>query len=105
MDNLINKIGLDKIAHFGIGGIICAFMTFIVMLQEIHSFGYKQILLCPFVGYFVTAFWSVIKEYFFDGPRADWKDIVAGMLGCVFIHISVCVGVLFNYWTLQIQQL
>lgn len=103
MDNLINKIGLDKITHFGIGGIICAFMTFIIILQDLHCLSYRSILLYPFLGYFVTAFCSIIKEYFFDGSKADWKDIVAGMLGCVFIHLAVCIGVLFNYWTLQIQ--
>ena len=27
MNNLINKIGIGKIAHFGIGGVICAFIT------------------------------------------------------------------------------
>lgn len=102
MNNLINKIGLDKIAHFGIGGIICAFMTFIVMLQDLHCLSYINILLYPFIGYIVTVFFSIIKEYFFDRSKADWKDIVAGMLGCVFIHISVCIGVLFNYLTIQI---
>lgn len=102
MDNLINKIGLDKFAHFGIGGIICAFITFIVILQDLHFINYKMILLYPFIGYIVTIFLSIIKEYIVDAPNINWKDIIAGVLGCIFIHIGICIGVLFNYLTLQI---
>lgn len=96
MNNLVNKIGLDKCAHFGIGGLICAMFTLIFMIQDFNSMTYTSVLLMPFTGYVVTAFVSVIKEYFFDAPHSDWKDIVAGMLGCVAVHLAVCIGVLFN---------
>ena len=102
MNNLINKIGLDKIAHFGIGGLICAIMTFIVMIQELQNLDYKLVLLSPIAGYVVTGFVSIIKEYFFDAPNSDWKDIIAGMLGCVAVHVSVGIGVLFNILTVNV---
>lgn len=102
MKTLINKIGLDKIAHWGVGGVICAFVAFILILQDFHICSYKSILLYPFVGYIVTLFFAVIKEFFIDGNNASWKDIIASILGCVFIHLAICIGILFNYLTMQI---
>ena len=34
MKELIEKIGLDKLAHLGVGGLMCAMVTFVVLLQE-----------------------------------------------------------------------
>lgn len=99
MNNLINKIGLDKIAHFGIGGLICAIFSLVFIIQDIPDITYKSILLYPFIGYIITMFLSIIKEYCFDYPNSDWKDILAGMLGCIFVHIFICFGVLCSYGT------
>lgn len=41
MNNLINKIGIDKIAHFGIRGVICAFITLMFIF---FSMPYENIL-------------------------------------------------------------
>ena len=99
MNNLINKIGLDKITHFSLGGLICAVFTLVFIIQDVPALTYKSMLLYPFAGYVVTGFLSIIKVYFFDAPNSDWKDIVAGMFGCIFVHIFVCFGVFCNYMT------
>ena len=88
------KLHIDKIAHFGVGGLITAVITIIGMLQE----GCSQIntaLMAPFIGHAVTFILSVIKEYVIDGNK-NWKDILAAMIGSAVIHGSVGVGVLLN---------
>ena len=96
MNKLINKIGVDKIMHFGLGGIICAVISFILILQDMYFCSYGTIMLYPIIGYVVTFFFALIKEYIIDETK-NWKDIFATMLGCIIIHIAICLGVLFNY--------
>ena len=96
MNNWINKIGLDKFAHFGIGGLICALFTFVFILQDLYVLALIpkwRIILFPIIGTIVAFFVSIIKEYFFDA-KADWKDIIAAMIGCVTVFIAVAFGVL-----------
>lgn len=55
MNNLINKIGIDKIAHFGIGGVICAFITLMFIFSMPYGntleLNWSFVLFCPLVGY------------------------------------------------------
>lgn len=95
MNSLINKLGLDKIAHFSLGGLICALFTFIFTLQDIYWLKPWQIILMPTIGTIITLFVSVFKEYLFD-DKPDWKDIAAAMIGCGTVYIAVAIGVLFN---------
>lgn len=95
MNNLINKIGIDKITHFSMGGLICALFTFIFLLQDFNTLEAWQILLLPLIGTVVTFVLSIIKEFIID-EVVDWKDIIAGMLGCVPVYIAVGIGILFN---------
>lgn len=88
-----NLLGIDKIAHFGVGGLICAMFTFVAMLQD-GIFGW-QAMTVPFIGYVVVFILSLIKEAIVDS-EFNWWDILAAMLGCVCIHISIFFGVLFN---------
>ena len=71
--NLIQKIGLDKIAHF----FACAFLT----LAFGHLFHW-------ITGALLTACLGVLKEYLID-KTVDWKDLLADGLG-----ILLAVGVL-----------
>lgn len=95
MNNLINKIGIDKITHFSMGGLICALFTFIFLLQDFNTLEAWQILLLPLIGTVVTFVLSIIKEFIID-EVVDWKDIIAGMLGCIPVYIAVGIGILFN---------
>lgn len=95
MNNLINKIGIDKITHFSMGGLICALFTFIFLLQDFNTLEVWQVLLLPLIGTVVTFVLSIIKEFIID-EVVDWKDIIAGMLGCVPVYIAVGIGILFN---------
>lgn len=95
MNNLINKIGIDKITHFSMGGLICALFTFIFLLQDFNTLEVWQVLLLPLIGTVVTFVLSIIKEFVID-EVVDWKDIIAGMLGCVPVYIAIGIGILFN---------
>lgn len=95
MNNLINKIGIDKITHFSMGGLICALFTFIFLLQDFNTLEVWQVLLLPLIGTVVTFVLSIIKEFIID-EVVDWKDIIAGMLGCIPVYIAIGIGILFN---------
>jgi hypothetical protein len=98
MAKFIEKLGMDKVAHFGIGGLITALVTIALIGQDLDILVLSpwRMLLYPFAGVVVTAFVSVIKEVFFDEMR-DWKDLWAALAGCAMVFIAVFVGVLFFY--------
>lgn len=94
MKELIEKIGMDKVAHFGIGGLITALFTIVFILQDmdvlvIHPW---KMLLYPFIGATVTAVVSVVKEIF-DGV-VDKKDIYAALIGSATVFIAVFFGII-----------
>lgn len=95
MKDLINKIGIDKVTHFAMGGLICALFTFVFLLQDFNTLEVWQVLLLPLIGTVVTFVLSIIKEFIID-EVVDWKDIIAGMLGCVPVYIAIGIGILFN---------
>ena len=88
MKKFIEKIGIDKLAHLGIGGLVCACVTFVIILQDAVT-GWAA-LGTPIPGTLLVALLSWVKEV------ADGKDILAGVLGCVPVFAAVAVGVLFN---------
>lgn len=94
MNKLIEKIGIDKIAHFSLGGLICSLLTFIVMLQEGGQVGW-WCLSMPTIGTVVVFILSYIKEKIVD-DEFSWKDIFASIFGCATVYLSVGIGVLFN---------
>ena len=98
MTNLISKIGLDKWAHFGIGGLICAIFTFVSLLQDLYVLPLIPIwrlILMPTIGTIVTLVVSIIKEYVIDDKK-DWNDIFAALIGCVTVYIAVGFGLLIS---------
>ena len=93
IDNLLNKVGTDKVLHFLGGATICAFVAFVMMMQEgciDASTAYGS----AFMGTIWVLMLSVIKE--FADEQKDWKDLVAGLLGCIPIYIGISIGLLFN---------
>ena len=96
MNKFIEKIGMDKVAHFGVGGLITALFTMVFILQDMPVFIMQpwRLLLMPFIGTVVTVFVSVIKELFFDVKR-DWKDLYAALIGSATVFVAVFFGVLF----------
>lgn len=91
-NELITKIGVDKLLHFSIGGLITALLTIIVVLQN----GYvdASIIAFPFIGLIPVAILSWFKEEVIDDDFS-WMDILASVLGAVPVFIATALGVLF----------
>lgn len=88
MNDLINKIGVDKLLHFSFGGLITACIAnFIFLYCELN------ILLCTLIGIIATMILEFVKEYVIDNIP-DWKDILATFLGCLLIVIVNGIGIL-----------
>ena len=91
-NELIAKIEVDKVLHFSIGGLISAFFTIILVLQE-PSVTWDLVGL-SFIGTIIVGFFSLCKE--FMDIKVDWKDIVASILGTIPVIIATILGVLLH---------
>ncbi len=87
------KVGIDKIAHFGIGGIIGAAIAIIVTLAR-GDYGWL-VGVYPFVSHAAVFILSFIKEKFMD-EEFNWLDILASVLGSISVHISFIIGLTIN---------
>lgn len=92
-NELIEKIGIDKILHFSLGGIIVASITIPMALQEPNVD--TSTLFTPLTGTIVVAMFSWFKEKVID-DKFSWGDILASVLGAVPIWIVTALGVLFH---------
>ena len=87
------RIGMDKIAHFGIGGIIGAAIAIIVTLA-IGDYGWV-VGVYPFVAHVVVFILSFSKEKFMD-DEFNWLDILASVLGSIAVHMAFILGLTIN---------
>jgi hypothetical protein len=94
LDNLINKVGNDKVLHFLGGGFICSFISFVVILPESGLTALEKVS-SVLIGTVFVLILSVLKELIAD-DKADWYDILASFLGCVPIFVAVAIGTWFN---------
>lgn len=91
-NELITKIGVDKILHFSIGGFIVALFTIVATLQE--GVIDATTIAFPFIGLIPVAMLSWFKEAVID-DEFSWMDILASVLGAVPVFIATALGVLF----------
>ena len=87
------RIGMDKIAHFGIGGIIGATIAIIVTLA-IGDYGWV-VGVYPFLAHVIVFILSFIKEKFMD-DEYNWLDILASVLGSIAVHMAFIIGLTIN---------
>lgn len=87
------KVGMDKIAHFGIGGIIGAAIAIVITLA-IGDYGWV-IGVYPFISHAVVFILSFIKEKFLD-DEYNWLDILASVLGSISVHLAFIIGLTIN---------
>lgn len=95
LDNLLKKVGVDKVLHLFVGAWICSMFTLVSILQEGSLFWWQTILM-PIAGTLASLFLSIIKEIFLD-DKPDWKDVLWTFYGCITVFVAVGIGVLFNY--------
>lgn len=92
VDNVLSKIGIDKILHHVVGALICALISFVLIPQN-EAFNWN-IVTIPIVGSIVVLVISIIKECFDSKP--DWMDVVWAMAGCLWVFAAISFGILFN---------
>lgn len=104
MQKFIEKVGMDKVAHFGVGGLIAFAFTLVFILQDMASLIFTpwRAMLYPFIGTAITAVASIFKEMFLD-ERRDWNDLWASLAGCVVAFVTVLFGTLFFIGTNNLQ--
>ena len=103
MKNNIEKIGMDKVAHFGVGGLVTALFTIVFIVQDMGVLVFHpwKMLLYPFIGAAVTAIVSVVKEMLFD-EQPDWYDLYAALFGSAIVFVAVFFGIIFYVATCNI---
>lgn len=96
MNKFIEKIGMDKVAHFGVGGLVTALFTIVFVMQDMGSLIFTpwRMMLYPFIGAAVSAIVSVAKEMLMD-EHPDWYDLYAALLGSAIVFVAVFFGILF----------
>ena len=92
INDFVDKVGVDKVLHFSIGGLISAFFTIILVLQE-PDVTWNLVGL-SFIGTIIVGFFSLCKE--FMDIKVDWKDIVASILGTIPVIIATILGILLH---------
>lgn len=104
MNKLIEKIGMDKVAHFGVGGLITAIFTLVFVIQDMGSLIYHpwKMMLYPVIGTVVTTLVSIMKEKLLDA-KPDWNDVYAALIGSALIFIANFLGILFFIGTMKLQ--
>lgn len=88
-DNLLKRFGTDKILHHVTGSSVCALISLVAIIQD-GIIGW-DILTYPVIGDVAVFLVSTVKEYI--DARFDWKDILAAMLGCIWVFMAVAAGV------------
>lgn len=98
-DKIIKKVGLDRIAHFGIGAAIASFLSFMFLFSLPMADGILKLTLWNVqlifvIGYILVAILAFFKEL--DDITPDKWDFIASMLGVVFVHIGGNIGWLLH---------
>ena len=90
--NFFKSIGTDKWAHFGIGGLICALVTIIVVFSLAPIEASWILLLSPIPGVILVGMISLAKE-FTDSTGFSVLDIVAALIGCATVEITMIIAI------------
>lgn len=97
MNELIAKIGLDKLAHLGVGGLLCACITLVMIIQDaemIRTGDLWRVAVSPLAGTIAVMMFEFFKEYVID-KDFDWKDFWFTLAGCGLVFAATGIGVLF----------
>lgn len=97
MKGLVEKIGIDKLAHLGVGGLLCACITLVMILQDaemIRTGSLWRAAVSPLAGTIAVMMFEFFKEYVID-KEFDWKDFWFTLAGCALVSAATGIGVLF----------
>lgn len=92
MDELINKIGVDKILHFLVGAFISFTTSLALILQEGLVGDYTNVFI-GIIGFVVALFIGFIKEVVID-DKPSFADFTATAIGGVIPIMVIAYGTL-----------
>ena len=81
IDNLIKKIGNDKLLHFLVGFCVSSVVLLLYFLLCPETIGTYEQIYAYIVSFIIVGFVSVVKEFFDDAY--DNKDIFVAEIGAV----------------------
>ena len=90
VDDLIKKIGNDKLLHFLVGFCISAVVLLVYFLIRPETIGTYEQTYAYILSFIIVGFISVVKE-FFDNVF-DNKDIFAAEIGAVIPVLISLIG-------------
>lgn len=90
IDNLIKKIGNDKLLHFLVGFCISAVILLLYFMLCPETIGTYEQVYAYIVSFIIVGFISVVKEFFDDAFNN--KDIFATEIGAVIPILISLVG-------------
>lgn len=96
MNSIISKIGLDKIAHYSLGGLIAALATFVFGLQD--NAEKWQWIYWSIVGWIVVFVLELVKEFIID-EKPNKIDFIYTMAGPATVNIIIVLGILLGMAT------
>ena len=99
MESIINKLGLDKLAHMGIGALICACFAIVLTMQDLPCIVPWHTLWWVICGVAAAMLLQCFKEFVIDS-KPDHCDTLATAIGCAAILIAFVLGILLNHATL-----
>lgn len=97
MNKIINYFkswGMDKLAHLGIGGLICALISIALILVETNISPWR-ISLVPLGGTVCVSIFAVFKELI-DETGFCWGDLIATLLGCLLVELATLFGIVIR---------
>lgn len=100
-ENIVKKIGINRIAHFGIGGTLgaalaMAFLHSIPMVDGILYLNWWNVQVPFLFAYLSVFFVELFYEWFIDPSPDKWK-FIGCMLGVVSVHIASIIGWLLHF--------
>lgn len=89
VNDVLDKVGIDKILHFLGGGLISSLIIIFgaaLNISQIISF---------LIGFIIVFVLSIIKEFLDD--KFDWIDILAAMIGTLLSITVIGLGLLISF--------
>lgn len=94
MNELIEKIGVDKILHFLMGALIAFSVSVPLIMREDSVDIYVNVMICT-IGLIVAVIAAWAKETIID-EKWDWYDFIATIVGACVPYAAVALGTLFS---------
>lgn len=92
LNDLIAKVGNDKVLHFVCGWLISLVINVVIILEQL-PLSNGEILGYALIGPAICIFLEFMKECILD-KEFDKKDIIATAIGIACAYLTIIIGVI-----------